>query len=59
MYCATGLSQGDTEPDEDEFLDIEFVPIKKAYDMVMNGEINDAKSVFGILKYVNINADKK
>ena len=59
VYCATGLSQGKDDPDEDEYLDIEFVPIDKAYEMVMNGEINDAKSVFGILKYVNLNADKK
>lgn len=51
VYLAKGLAQGADHPDEDEFLDIEKMPFEKAYDMVMNGEINDAKSVFGILKY--------
>lgn len=51
VYCATELSQGDVDPDEDEFLDVVKIPFDKAYEMVMTGEINDAKSVFGILKY--------
>lgn len=51
VYLAQGLSQGDDNPDEDEFLDVKKVPFSTAYNMVMTGEINDAKSVFGILKY--------
>lgn len=51
VYLAQGLSRGQAHPDEDEFLEIEKIPFEKAYDMVMAGEINDAKSVFGILKY--------
>lgn len=51
VYLAKGLISGDAVPDEDEFLDVEYVPMEKAFDMVMKGEINDAKSVFGILKY--------
>ena len=51
VYLAQGLTRGQAHPDEDEFLEIEKIPFEKAYDMVMAGEINDAKSVFGILKY--------
>ena len=51
VYLAKELTQGETHPDEDEFLDVEKVPFEKALTMVMDGEINDAKSVFGILKY--------
>lgn len=51
VYLAKGLKQGETHPDDDEFLDVERVPFDRALDMVLNGEINDAKSVFGILKY--------
>lgn len=51
VYLAKELTQGETHPDEDEFLDVEKVPFEKALKMVMDGEINDAKSVFGILKY--------
>ncbi len=54
VYLARGLVQGEVHPDEDEFLDVERIPLNKALDMVMNDEINDAKTVFGILKYINL-----
>ena len=54
IYLATGLESGDTDFDDDEYLDIERIPFDKVYQMVMNNEINDAKSVFGILKYKEI-----
>lgn len=50
VYYATGLKQGETHTDDDEYLDVERIPLEKVYKMVMNNEINDAKSVFGILK---------
>lgn len=50
VYYATDLKQGVANPDEDEYLDAERIPFSKVYDMVMSGEINDAKTVFGILK---------
>ncbi len=50
VYLATGLKQGEVHPDEDEYLDVEKIPFETAYQMVMRNEINDAKSVFGILK---------
>ena len=51
VYLAKELTQGETHPDDDEFLDVKKVPFNTALKMVMDGEINDAKSVFGILKY--------
>ena len=59
VYYATGLTQGETNPDEDEYLDVECVPFEKAYSMVLNNEINDAKSVFGILKVWQIRSNNK
>ena len=50
MYLATGLSYGETDPDEDEFLNVKKIPLKKAVDMIMNGEIKDAKTQAAILK---------
>lgn len=50
MYLATGLSYGETNPDEDEFLNIKKIPLKKAVDMILNGEIKDAKTQAAILK---------
>ncbi len=50
MFLATGLSYGETAPDEDEFLNIERIPFEKALDMVLAGEIRDAKTQTAILK---------
>lgn len=50
MYLATGLSYGETNPDEDEFLNLKKIPLEEAVEMIMNGEIKDAKTQAAILK---------
>ncbi|MBQ7108202.1 MAG: NUDIX hydrolase [Clostridia bacterium] len=50
MYLAKGLSYGETDPDEDEFLNVKKIPLEKAVDMIMKGEIKDAKTQTAILK---------
>lgn len=50
MYLATGLSYGETDPDEDEFLNVKKIPLEKAVEMIMKGEIKDAKTQTAILK---------
>lgn len=50
MYLAEGLSYGETAPDEDEFLDVVRVPLDELVDMVMRGEILDAKTQMAVLK---------
>ena len=50
MYLATGLSYGETNPDEDEFLNVKKIPHDVAIKMIMNGEIKDAKTQAAILK---------
>ena len=37
--------------DEDEFLTVRRIPVEKAVQMVLDGEIPDAKTQLGILKY--------
>lgn len=54
MYLATDLSYGKTNPDEDEFLNIKKVPLEKAIEMVMSGEIKDSKTQAAILKVARI-----
>ncbi len=49
-YAATGLEFGDTCPDEDEFLDVIKIPLDKAVEMVLSGEIKDAKTQIAVLK---------
>ncbi|MGN1412251.1 MAG: NUDIX domain-containing protein [Oscillospiraceae bacterium] len=50
MYMATGLTYQGQNLDKDEFLDVVKIPLKKAVEMVLNGEIKDSKTQIGILK---------
>ena len=54
LYLATELEFKDAHPDDDEFLEVENIPLEKLYEMVMNGEIKDAKTQIAILKAYNI-----
>lgn len=50
IYLAKGLSIGEMQLDDDEFLDVVSMPLKKAYEMVMSGELTDSKTQIAILK---------
>ncbi len=50
MYLATGLSFGEMCPDDDEFLEVERIPLARAVEMVLNGDIKDAKTQAAVLK---------
>lgn len=50
VYLARGLSFGDTCPDEDEFLEVERIHLDKLTDMILDNQISDGKTVFGLLK---------
>lgn len=50
MYAATGLTFGECDPDDDEFLAVEKIPLEKAVEMVLSGEIKDAKTQTAVLK---------
>ena len=49
LYAATGLTAGKQHTDEDEFINVVKMPLAKAVELVLNGEIYDAKSVTAIL----------
>ena len=50
IYLARGLHQGKSHPDQDEFLNMEKISLKQLNDMVMSGEIDDAKTIIAVLK---------
>lgn len=50
MYLAEDLCFGEQSLDDDEFLDTIKIPFDKAVEMVLNGEIPDAKTQTAILK---------
>ena len=50
MYIATDLTEGEQHLDEDEFVNTIRIPLRKAVEMVMTGEIRDSKTQVMILK---------
>lgn len=51
IYIAEGLTEGESEPEETEQLQIKRLPVSEAIDMVMRGEITDSMTVAGLLKF--------
>jgi len=49
LYAATGLNEGESCSDEDEFISMEKYPVAQLLEMIFKGEISDAKSIIGIL----------
>lgn len=50
LYLAQGLHSGDTDPDEDEFLSVERMPMAELTRRCLADEITDAKTVCAVLK---------
>lgn len=59
LYACRVSSFGETNFDEDEFLELERIPIEKAVQMVMTNEIPDAKSQVLVLKTAQLLKDGK
>ena len=50
MYLAQGLHLGKQHLDEDEFLNVEFVPLEELAEEILSGTITDGKTQVAILK---------
>lgn len=50
LFCATGLTFGEQNLDDDEYLDVIKMPFGECVSRIMSGEIKDAKTIVGILK---------
>lgn len=49
IYLATGLRQGETHPDEDEFVATLRMPLTEAVSKVMDGTLRDGKTALAIM----------
>ena len=49
IFMATGLSLEQSAPDEDEFINVDLVELSEFIDAVLDGRIEDAKTVVGAL----------
>lgn len=50
LYEATGLTKTQINPDDDEVIEVDIVSRSKALQMIDDGEIQDAKSILGLLR---------
>ena len=50
MYLAEDMTEGETHPDPDEFLEIVKIPLNDMVDMILRGEIPDSKTQAAVLK---------
>ncbi|MCH3942636.1 MAG: NUDIX hydrolase [Atopobiaceae bacterium] len=49
LYMATGLHASESSPDDDEFINVDLVRVEELVDAVLDGRIEDAKTVVGAL----------
>ena len=49
VYLATGLTEGKQALDDDEVLETVRLPIAEALEMITSGEIQDAKTIIGLM----------
>lgn len=49
VYLATELSEGEQALEDDEILDVVRLPIAEALEMITSGEIQDAKTIIGLM----------
>ncbi|MCI1966613.1 MAG: NUDIX hydrolase [Oscillospiraceae bacterium] len=59
LYACRVNSTGELDLDEGEFLEVEKIPLSKARQMVLNGEIPDAKTQVLVLKVCELVKNKK
>lgn len=49
IYMATGLTFAESSPDDDEFINVDLVDLPELVDAVLDGKVEDAKTVVGAL----------
>ncbi len=50
LYLARELTLGQTHPDEDEFLELQWMPLEELTERCLTGELQDAKTIIAALK---------
>ncbi len=50
LYLAEHMTPGPVDPDEDEFLELVEIPLEELVNMILAGEIEDAKTQAAVLK---------
>jgi ADP-ribose pyrophosphatase len=59
IYLAEGLSAGQAQPDDDEYIECIQIPLSQAVRWIESGKIMDGKSIIAILLYEHLRRTKK
>ncbi|QEM69395.1 NUDIX hydrolase [Geobacter sp. FeAm09] len=51
LYAATGISQGEAEPEDDEDIEVIRLPFAEALAMAAEGRISDAKTIVALFRW--------
>lgn len=54
LYLARDLESGESQPDDDEFLNVVRVPLSEVVARIMRGEISDSKTICAALMAANL-----
>lgn len=54
LFLAKGLTEGESQPENDEYIVVEKIKLDKLIEMINNGELSDSKTIVGILTLNNI-----
>jgi ADP-ribose pyrophosphatase len=49
IYLATNLTTAPLPPDEDEIIDVVKIPVKQVYELALQGQLRDAKTLATLL----------
>lgn len=49
LFLATGLHFAGASPDDDEFIDVELVPVEDMVEQVLDGKVSDSKTMAAVL----------
>lgn len=52
IYRAYAAEEGDTHPDDGEFVAARFYPVEEVKEMIDSGKIRDAKTIIAVLSYL-------
>jgi ADP-ribose pyrophosphatase len=60
VFLAEGLTLGDAQPEYDEQIEIEMIPLSRLVQMIDAGKIYDGKTLISVMLYVRLrDAEKK
>ena len=51
LYAATGLKSGTAQPEPDEEIELMCLKLEKAFDLIISGEIVDAKTMIALYRW--------